>query len=161
MKYYYLLIALFVITNNAISQTSGYIKMTTECLGSELDGSVTLKSWGSGRNNKDAVEQAMKNAVNEVIFNGIKDGEGSCPRSPIIVDQNIQKKNEEYFAVFFADGGAYKEFVSLKDEKISHKFKRDKKKRDVSITESAVVRVNRLMIKKKLVNDKIISNYRE
>ena len=29
-----------------------------ECLGSELDGSVTLKSWGKGKNRADALEQA-------------------------------------------------------------------------------------------------------
>ena len=42
-----------------------------ECLGSELDGSVTLKSWGKAKNRADALEQPKKEAINAVLFNSI------------------------------------------------------------------------------------------
>jgi len=163
MKYIFLLIVILVSKITIFSQTSGsgYMKLNSECLGTEMDGSLTLKSWGSGRNYSDALEQAKKNAVYEVIFKGIKEGDNSCSRSALLVEVNAEKKHEEYFAQFFSDNGPYKEFVSLKDERIGHKFKRDKKRRDVTITESAVVRVQRLLIKKKLVRDNIMINYIE
>ena len=40
----------------------------TECISVEQDGSQTLRVWGKGRNRVDAVEQAKKNAVYEVLF---------------------------------------------------------------------------------------------
>ncbi len=164
VKYIYVVIlALFLIPFITLSQSknSGFIKYKTECLGSELDGSYTLKAWGSGRNNSDAVEQAMKNAVYEIIFKGIPDGDKSCSRTGLVIDAGTEGKNQEYFSIFFADGGPYKDFVNLKDERIRHKIKREKVKREVSITESAVVRVNRFKLKKKLIVDNIIPNYIE
>ena len=143
------------------SSTAGFVSNKAECLGTELDGSMTLRSWGTGRNNSDAVEQAKKNAVAEVIFKGISVGQSVCSRSPLLIDMGAEKKHEEYFAAFFSDDGPYKEFVNLNDEKIKHKIKREKKKTDVSVTKSSIVRVNRLALKKKLVADNIMLNYRD
>ena len=60
-KLYYLSFV-FLLSYSVFSQssTAGYINYKAECLGTELDGSMTLKAWGSGRNNSDAVEQAKK-----------------------------------------------------------------------------------------------------
>ena len=154
---------MFLLSYSVFSQssTAGYINYKAECLGTELDGSMTLKAWGSGRNNSDAVEQAKKNAVAEILFKGISVGQTVCSRSPLLIDIGAEKKHEEYFATFFSDDGPYKEFVSLKDEQIKHKIKREKKKTDVSVTISVIVRVNRLALKKKLVADNIMANYRD
>ena len=54
--------------------TSAYYEYDAECLGVELDGSQTLRIWGVGRNKKDAVEQAKKNAVRTVLFKVIHGG---------------------------------------------------------------------------------------
>ena len=35
-------------------------KFPTVCMGTELDGTYTLKVWGNGRNASDALEQAKK-----------------------------------------------------------------------------------------------------
>ena len=61
-----------------------YNTYKTECLGVEGDGTQTLLTWGQGRNRFDAVEQAKKNAVKDVIFKGINYGKGSCETRPII-----------------------------------------------------------------------------
>ncbi len=161
-KIYFLFI--LILMNHFIfcqESTSAYINLKSECLGTELDGSMTLKAWGNGRNNSDAVEQAKKNAVYEVLFKGISNGQSSCSKSPLLIDMEAEKKHEEYFATFLSDDGPYKEFVSLKDEQIKHKIKREKKKTDVSVTKSVIVRINRLALKKKLVADNIMANYRD
>ena len=159
---YYIIIFIFLLNNTIFAQVSnGEYTQATQCLGTELDGSVTLKSWGNGRNNSDAVEQAKKQAVNDVLFLGIKSGASSCISSPIVIDKDVKSRNEDYFATFFSDNGPYLEYVSLKDEKISYKLHREKKKSNTSVTKSVIVRVNRLGLKKKLVADNIIKNYRE
>lgn len=148
-------------TSNPTNKIAGNATFTIDCYGSEMDGSITLKSWGNGRNYFDATEQAKKNAVREVLFKGIKTGQAGCPKSPLVLEINAEQKYEDYFAAFFADKGPYTEFVSLKDERIAHKVTRDKKGAQNSVTESAIVRVMRLSLKKKLVEDKIIPNYQE
>jgi len=125
------------------------------CIGSELDGSITLEAWGKGRNYLDASEQAKKNAVRDVIFNGIKDGNESCQKGAILIGARPEEKYEDYFATFFADEGEYLKYVSLKDERIVNKVKRDAKKAEEFQQRMVVVRVNRQALKKKLAEDKI------
>lgn len=145
-------------STNPANKIAGYATFTTDCAGTELDGSVTLKAWGNGRNYLDATEQAMKNAVRDVLFKGIRTGRPDCPSTPLVLEIGAQQKYQEYFANFFKDNGPYKMFVNLKDERIGHKLNRDKKGAQNSVTESAIVRVKRLDLKKRLVEDKIIAN---
>ena len=108
-------------TQKTVSTNYSY---STECLGVELDGSQTLKAWGNGRNREDAVEQAKKNAVRDVIFKGIREGKQDCNQKPLVFEVNAQEKYEDYFNKFFADGGEYRNYISLKDERIFDKIKR-------------------------------------
>ena len=57
---------------------------------------------------------------------------------------------------FFADGGKYSQFVSLKDERVLEKMKRNKKKNGETRTHGLVVRVNRSALKQELTKDGII-----
>jgi hypothetical protein len=129
----------------------------TECLGVELDGSHTLKAWGKGRYWKDAADQAKKNAVRDVIFKGILDGSDECKVKPLLMEVNAEEKYQDYFAKFFKDGGEYKKFVSLKDERIHRRIHRtrDSRNQDQS-TYSVVVRVLRKDLEQKLINDNIL-----
>ncbi|NBU82645.1 MAG: hypothetical protein EBS55_13465, partial [Flavobacteriaceae bacterium] len=127
---------LIALTFSATAQkkTAGYYAYKTECLGVELDGSQTLKAWGNGRNRADAVEQAKKNAMRDVIFKGIREGKQECNQKPLIFEVNAEEKYEDYFNAFFADGGEYKNYVSLRDERIGDKINRDRKKMTESVT---------------------------
>jgi hypothetical protein len=125
------------------------------CLGVERDGSITVESYGKGRNKSDASEQAQKNAVWEVLFNGIKEGNGGCASDPLLFSSDERTKNEDFFNAFFRDGGEYKKFVSLKDEKVKNKISRNAKKGKESQQRMVVVRVDRAGIKKHLIDNKI------
>ena len=95
-------------TYTEIPSEYAFATFETECLGTELDGSQTLRSWGKGKDKADAIEQAKKNAVRDVIFKGINAGSGECSKKPLILEVNAQEKYEYYFNAFFKDGGAYK-----------------------------------------------------
>lgn len=116
------IICLLALTSiNAQKKIAGNYIYKTECMGIELDGSVTLKAWGNGRNRADAVEQAKKNAVRDVIFTSILEGKQDCAKKPLITEVNAEEKYEDYFNKFFADGGEFKNFITLKDERIGEK----------------------------------------
>lgn len=141
-------------TSQKITNNTNY-DFKTECMGIELDGSHTLKAWGKGRNYFDASTQAKKNAVRDIIFKGISKGEDSCNKDPLIVGPRAETRHENYFYIFFADGGDYEKYVSLKDEKLRNKIKRDKKKQTESVTRMVVVTVNRNDLKQRLKTDLI------
>jgi hypothetical protein len=153
------LLALFMqvsMITKAQNRNAGNYKFETECLGVEMDGSQTLKSWGEGKNNRDAVEQAKKIAVRDVIFKGIRNGKSDCESAPLVGEVNAQKKYEYYFNKFFADGGDFKEFVTAQDQTIADAVFKDKKKADNGLQIGVIVRVLRIELKEKLIKDNIL-----
>lgn len=146
----------FSVALQAQKSTAGNYSYKTECLGVELDGSVTVKAWGNGRNRADAVEQAKKNAVRDVIFFGIREGKPECDRRPLVGEVNAQDKYQDYFFKFFADKGPFRNYISLRDERIGSKIKRDKKKARQSRTNGLIVRVLRAELRQLLIKDGII-----
>ena len=143
---------------NNLRQVSANYDYKTECAGVEGDGSQTLIAWGNGRNRFDAIEQAKKNAVRDVIFKGITDGKNECNNRPVLGEVNARQKYEDYFNAFFTDEGKYLNFISLKDERIDLKVIRDRKAGRKSISHSVVVRVDRPGLKAQFIKDKIFKN---
>lgn len=135
---------------------AAYNTFKTECLGIEMDGSQTVKAWGTGRNRHDAVEQAKKNAVRDVLFNGIVAGKPECQVKPVLAEVNVREKNENYFNKFFADGGEFRKYLSLRDEKIARRFARDKQKARDQVNRSVIVRVDRPGLIEKMKQDGIL-----
>jgi len=137
-------------------KVAAYNTYKTECMGIEMDGSQTVKAWGTGRNRHDAVQQARKNAVRDVLFNGITAGKPECQVKPVLPEVNVRERNEEYFNKFFADGGAYNQFLSKRDERISHRWLRDKMKAKDRVTRSVIVRVDRPGLIEKMKEDGLL-----
>jgi len=148
---------LSLVSCNPQKKIAGDYTYQSECLGVELDGSQTLKVWGAGKNKADAVEQAKKNGIRDVLFKGIRSGKTECNVKPVVNEVNAQEKYEDYFNKFFADGGAYKEFVSMKDESFMPKLLKDKKAAGTEVTYGVIVRVLRAELKTKMINDKILN----
>lgn len=133
--------------------TAAFHSYTTECLGKNMDGSQTLRVWASGSNKSDAVEQAKKKAVYDVVFSGIQAGSGDCNAYPVIDEANARKKYEEYFDLFFANGGAYTEYVFISDQK---KAAMQRYYGDGTQTFGIIVTVNRSALRKRFESDNII-----
>ena len=99
---------------------------------------------------------SKKNAVNDVLFNGIYEGKSVCEKRPIVSEVNARQKYEDYFNEFFTDGGDYKKYISLKDERILQKLNRNRKGGRESITQGLIVRVLRSDLKKEMIKNGII-----
>ncbi|MCR5533993.1 MAG: hypothetical protein K6F47_02270 [Bacteroidaceae bacterium] len=113
------------------------------------DFSETLRITGFGRNRRDAKEQAMKNSVYVVLFQGVKDGNKGCNMRPLIEETGAREKYNGYFDRFFQDGGEYKNYVSLKDTRWGSKNK-------IGAAYEMTVRVLRSQLKTRLQDDGII-----
>ena len=154
MKKILLAIVCALSLTNAYAQNNAvYARSSIRCLGVELDGSQTLRVQGYGRNRSDAKEQAMKNAVWAVIFDGIRDGVEGCNMRPLVTEVNAKERYEDYFNIFFADNGEYKKYVSLRDTK---KRSGGKSKDKVGYAYDLTVRVLRAQLKARLKADNLI-----
>lgn len=140
----------------ATHKTSAYSNYETLIIGTELDGSYTLRVCGKARNSVDAYVQAGKQAVKDVLFKNLfftntKDS----PLKPLLLTPNAEQKYEDYFNAFFADGGEYRNYMSMKEKRIgSSSFT----KTDAQATCITTVCVYRSRLKQKLIEDGILSS---
>lgn len=142
-------------TPKQLDSTYAYHNFKTECLGVDNDGSQTLRAWGKANNKAQAIETARKNAVKAVIFDGITDGTAECNKKPLINEVNAREKYEEYFDRFFSDGGLYKKFTSMVDEK---RLSRQKSADNSMENWGVVVRVDRSALRDRLISDGVLKN---
>ena len=73
-------------------QTAGYFNYTTECLGKQADGTQLLKVYAKGVDRADAVREAKKKAIEEVLFKGVSAGDTECSAYPVVDAPNARKK---------------------------------------------------------------------
>lgn len=152
-----LIVCLFLAMHTMVlaqKNLAGYYSYNTELLESELDGTLTLRAWGNGKNKKDAIQQAYKNAVYDILFNGITKNTENKPVKALVLEVNAREKYEDYFNSFFKDGGDYNKFVNNRDGR--QKVTMGKKRSDAQVTCGIVVRVNRPKLKKELMKENII-----
>lgn len=116
-------------------------------------GLLTLRSWGSGPDKSSAIEEAMKNAVADVIFKGIKGGNGSYSTKPIVNEVNARERYAEYFDRFFATKGEYTKFVK---ETSSKDNSRTESKSSGRVNYGMTVTVDRSALVNQLAEDNII-----
>ena len=83
----------------------------TECAGREgVKGVYSLLVYSYSRNADVAVEQAKKNAVHSVVFQGVS-GEKCTSKRPLIENATLDQRQEAFFESFFSDGGDYMKFA--------------------------------------------------
>lgn len=151
----FVFISVFSVSGQKVNGNYNY---KTSCVDVESDGSQTLLAWGKGRNRSDAVEQAKKNAVMDILFTGILDGNSVCSKRPLVSEVNAREKYEDYFNAFFKDGGDFMKYVSLKDERIGDHIFRDRKRSSNGVNLSVVVRILAPELKAQLKKDRILQN---
>ena len=112
---------------------AGAFAQETECIGKEMDGSLTLRVWGKGRNRTDALEQAKKQAVYDVLFNGITKGNTDYNMRPVMTEVNARQRYQDYFDIFFMDRGEYLKYISMEDKRAGSTRVTNRNYRDVTV----------------------------
>lgn len=148
------LIPLLGLIGCGVKSSQAYYSYDSKIISSEKDGTYNIRACGRGRNAVVAYEEAKKQAVYDVVFNGVVSGNGQINSlRPLMTDMNAKEKYEDYFNAFFADKGAYAQFASLKDRRIlSSDWNRNK----MQVLAQVSVTVDRAALKKKLIEDNIL-----
>jgi hypothetical protein len=88
-----------------------------ECAGIGTDGTYLIKVWSYSKKANVALEQAKKNAVHGIIFKGFAGGGRGCnSQKPLASSPGVESQHEEFFKLFFADGGNYMKYVSVSSD---------------------------------------------
>lgn len=98
--------------NRKLKKTGSHYQNKTSCIQDKMDGSFVLKAWGKGKDKTEALDQAKRNALNDVIFNGIRGGE-FCKFMPLVSEVQAKEKYSSYFYNFFQKD--YKNFIKIED----------------------------------------------
>jgi len=130
---------------NKQKKTASYYNYETECLEDKLDGSFILQAWGKGSDKSEAIDQAKRNVLNDILFNGVRKG---CQLLPLIVEVNAEQKYQEYAYRFFDKD--YKNYIHIENSPKS--LNKSRKQTSYGIK----VRVRREAIRQKLITDNII-----
>jgi len=147
-----------LLTACGTQRSQAYYDYESKVIGTELDGSYTIRAWGRARNGIDAYVQARKQAVYDVIFTQIQFATGTAPSTsgvlkPLLLEVNAKTKYEEYFNVFFADGGEFEKYCSMKERRLfSSRFQKNEAQMQAQVT----VCVYRNKLKEKLIQDGIL-----
>ena len=128
MKKYVPIFSILVLIFSCQSQKNiaGNYTYKTECAGNANDGHFLLKAWGKGVNKKEAIEDARKNALKDVLFSGVFTGDAACARNALLTEVNAIEKHKAFFEKFFARNGDYKDFIKERKNGVNSKY--DKKK---------------------------------
>lgn len=147
------LMALAACSSKKVVTTSAFHSYDTECLGMDMDGMQTLRVWGTGLKESEALENALKKAVYEITFTGIAAGQGECNSFPVVSEANARTKYEKYFNDFFEKGGKYKKYVKVRSQQ-----KKAAKNYTGDGTEmvEVIVIVDRPELKRRFEKDKIL-----
>lgn len=141
-------------SHQEVSETWSIYEFGTSYISASPSGEIVVRSWGSGTNKAQAIEAAMKNAVSDVIFKGVKGGNGyQC--QPIVTEVNARERYAAYFDRFFANGGEYKKFVR---ETSNSDLSRTQSKSNQRENFGVNVSIDRPALLQQLRNDNVISH---
>lgn len=153
MKYVYYVLLFFAMMLSACStpSTFSYSSVETKVIASRVNDVYTLRVEGRDDSRSAATHQACKQAVHDIIFKNLYKtfGDHSMLRA-LANDPSIEQKNQQYFNLFFADGGEFEKYIEGTD------IERETRHTDVMTVCIVNVAVNRGALRDKLIRDGIL-----
>lgn len=70
----------------------GTFEMTTQCMGVKMGSKYTVRAFGEGDNEKEALADAQFRAISDILFRGISKGTGGCAEKPLVFNPNLEEE---------------------------------------------------------------------
>lgn len=120
------------------------------------DGSIVVRTWGTGSTRSEAIDNALQSALATTLFDGFYEGQGLAggqPVKPLVKTMNGRQKFSYYFQPFFSKGGEYLAYVT---EDRDNNNSRVESKAQGRVGMSVVAIVDRGSLEQRLIQDGII-----
>ncbi|MBS3738251.1 hypothetical protein [Mesohalobacter halotolerans] len=150
------LAVLCIACKSKIETVSGYYDYETECVSVDRNGIQTVKAWGIGLNEKEAILNARRRAVDDILFKGIRGGNSSCEIRPIILNPNKRRDNINYFNRFYAPKGLFEQYAGLPDENWLRRKLKTNKKNDGKLAYEIIIEVDVMGLREQMKRDNLI-----
>ncbi len=159
-KIFYLSIFVFTMIvgscKSKIETVSGYFDYETECVSVDRNGFQTVKAWGIGMNEKEAILNARRRAIDDILFKGIRGGNSSCEIRPIISNPNKRRDNINYFNRFYAPKGLFEQYAGLPDENWLRRKLKINKRNDGKLAYEIIIEVDFMGLREQMKRDNLI-----
>ena len=94
-----------------------YATYQTRSIAPHANSCYLIRAQGRGSTKKEAIDNAVRQAVRDVIFNDIQVTYGDHkPLKRLINDPSTEQKNETFFNNFFQPGGDYARYAQVVNE---------------------------------------------
>lgn len=152
------LLVVLIITSckSKIDTISGYYDYETECVSIDQNGTQTVKAWGIGMTEKDAILNARRRAIDEILFKGITGGNSYCEVRPMISNPNKKRDNVNYFNRFYAPKGDFELYAGLPEENWLRKKLKINEKSDGKLAYEIVIEVDMIGLREHMKRDRLI-----
>jgi hypothetical protein len=114
-----------------------------------IDSKLLVNAYGQGQTKKECLNNATINALRDVIFKGISDGNPNTKQPPILGKVNAEKTYADFFDSFTSPSGKYLNYAELYDKPISQSY--SKKERKLNRVENMTLEFQILIDRKGLV----------
>ncbi len=128
-----------------------------EGVGEGREGTYLVKIWSYSKRPSIAIEQAKKNAVHAIIFQGYIGGSRISSQPPLVKDPGLEDSRSDFFDPFFDDGGYYMKYVSISNDGSISAEDRLKVNKEYKI--GVIVSVRKDLLRKDLENAGIIKSF--
>lgn len=128
---------------------SGRYEVDCDLVGKQ--GIQLLKVWALGKSEAAALKESRRLGVQAVLFRGVNTG--TCTFPAMMHPSQMSMRASEYFAAFFADGGAYQGYIEMSGDEIVDEMRVGK---DTKI--AAMVAVNTQRLRKDLEDRGILTS---
>jgi hypothetical protein len=164
MKRTVIYIALFLITIKSVAQNNKESYNNTrnwryevEGIGEGKEGTYLVKIWSYSKKPRVAIEQAKKNAIHAIIFQGYIGNNRISSQPPICSNLEAQKLHEAFFNSFFSDKGSYMKYISISSDGVVSDGDRIKIGKEYKI--GIIVSIRKDLLRKDLESNGIIKSF--
>ena len=120
MKSLFFFILTIIFSNLSFSQASKKAEKDTrnwhyelEAISEGKEGTYVIKVWSYSKKSNVAIDQAKKNAIHGIIFQGCIGVGNVSNQPPLTNSSSLEFEKKEFFDEFFKDNGQYQKYVSV------------------------------------------------
>jgi hypothetical protein len=114
-----------------------------------IDNKLLVNAYGQGTTKEECLNNAIINALRDVIFKGIADGNPNSKQLPILGKVNAEKTYADFFNSFTSHSGKYVNYAEFYDKPRSQTY--SKKTRKLNRVENMVLEFQILIDRNGLV----------
>lgn len=95
-----------------------------------IDSKLLVTAFGQGKTKEECLNNAIVNALRDITFKGISEGNPNCKQPPILGKVDTQKNYDVFFNSFTSQTGKYLDYAELYNKPRSQNYSKKLRKLD-------------------------------